>query len=486
MKVLFVNPAAKKNIELLTTPLGLLSIATYLEHHDHIVKIYESAVSKDNFAKVLQDFLPDFVGVSIISGKAIEDAIALSKIAKNAGITVVWGGFLPTVMPELSLKTGNVDIISIGEGEYTWLELLNAVETGRPLNTVKGIMFIDNEQFIKTPERDLIDLSKLPVLDWELIDVNKYFYSYYSSKKTLALYASKGCPGHCTFCYNSNINKSIQRIRPPEHVIEEITYLVNKYGLECVHFNDDTMFTNKEEMYRLCSMMKEANLNIYWGCSSIIGQFGKEELQYMYNSGCRWIFYGIESGSKEMLKKIKKGFRYDKIEQNCIDCADIGIIARAGFILGFPEETEAELRDTVSLALRLKTRQVTFTYYSVVPGSEAYVHMLSEGKLNEPESLQDFTERYLFNSLNENFSNIPDKDLKVIYSYFFLIRLFAKDPAADQKSNSWRAITYSFIIKSLQESSVEKFFTSASQFLSVLYNVFFHPKIRRKYGLKLI
>lgn len=486
MKVLFINPAAKKSIEYLTTPLGLLSIASYLEKYGHTVKIFESALNKGNLAKVLKDYSPDIVGVSVISGKAFDDAVKLSKIAKSAGKTVVWGGFLPTVMPELSLKTGTVDIISIGEGEYTWLDLLQAIESGDSLYQVKGLAYFEDNHLIRTPERDLADLATLPTLNFELLDVDKYFYSYYASKKTLALYASKGCPGHCTFCYNSNFNKSKRRRRPAEQVVEEIIYLSNKYGLECVHFNDDLMFADKEEMYSLCSVMRATKLKFYWGCSSIIGVMGREELQYMYDSGCRWIFYGIESGSKNILNKIKKGYRYDGIEQNIADCAEIGITTRAGFILGFPDESEADLMDTISLAMRLKTRQITFTYYSITLGSEAYEQLLNQGKFKQPESLHGFTEKYLFNGLTENFSNIPDKDLKVVNSYFFLRRLFAKDPVADQKTNSWRAVTYGFIIKSLLEFNIEKFIRSTGQFLNVLYFVFCHPKIRRKYGLKLI
>jgi len=484
LKILLISPTAKKYVDPLTTPLGILSIATYLEQHNHTVMIYESAVSKGNFENVLGKFAPDIVGVSIISGKALDDAMKLSKYAKDIGITVVWGGFLPSVMPELSLKTGCVDIISIGEGEYTMLDLLDAIETGRSIDTVKGLAYIKDGQVITTPQRDFICLSELPVLDFNLIDIKNYLFSYYSCKKAFYLYSSKGCTGHCTFCYNSNFNKSSHRIRPPEHVVEEITYLVDKYGVDGIHFNDDLMFVNKDEMYSLCSLIKEAKLAFYWGCFSIIGLFGKEEFQFMYDSGCRWIFFGIESGSREMLKKIKKGINYDKIEQTYVDCADVGIIARAGFILGLPGETEADLRETISLALRLKTSQISFNYYTLVPNSEAYVKMLNEGKFDRPKSLQDFAADYPFDKLR-NFSNIPDKELKVVYSYFVLRRLFVKDSTTVGKSNSWWAITSSFLIKSLRESSIEKFNTSIKLVLSVLFFVFFHPKIRLKYGLKL-
>jgi len=484
LKILLISPTAKKYVDPLTTPLGILSIATYLEQHNHTVMIYESAVSKGNFENVLGKFAPDIVGVSIISGKALDDAMKLSKYAKDIGITVVWGGFLPSVMPELSLKTGCVDIVSIGEGEYTMLDLLDAVKTGRSIENVKGLAYIKDGQYVKTPDREFVNLNELKELDFDLIHVKNYFFSYYSCNKAFYLYASKGCSGHCTFCYNANFNKSQHRIRPPEQIVSEMTFLVAKYGIDGIHFNDDVMFGNKEEMYNLCSMIKEANLNLYWGCFGIIGLFGKEEYQFMYDSGCRWIFFGVESGSREILKKIKKGINYDKIEQTYIDCAEAGIIARAGFIVGFPGETEDDLRETVLLALRLKTFQISFNYYIIIPDTEAYYQMITEGKLEQPQNLKDFTESFTFDKL-KNFSNVPDKDLKTIYSFFTLRRYTGVKLDSAEKSNSWSKITFKLLLKTLQESSLEKFYSSIKRFSSILYYVFCKPRTRRKYGLKL-
>jgi radical SAM superfamily enzyme YgiQ (UPF0313 family) len=291
LKVLLISPATKKNVGPLTTPLGLLSIATYLKKHGHTVIIYESAVNKGRFRKTLREFSPDVVGVSVISGKAVKDAIRLSKIAQKTGHKVIWGGFLASALPEQCLKTGCVDIISIGEGEHTWLDLLNCFTLGSELDSIKGIAFLKDNEVVRTHCRDLIDLRTLPDLEWELIDVNKYFYHYYSSSKTISLYTSKGCPGHCTFCYNSDFNKSIQCTRPYEQVVRELKHLIQNYGLECACFNDDLMFANKEQMYSFCNAIKAAGLSFYWGCGSIVGIFEKEDFQRMYEAGCRWILF---------------------------------------------------------------------------------------------------------------------------------------------------------------------------------------------------
>lgn len=484
MRVLFVNPEAKNCIDPCSTPLGPLSIATYLQKYNHTVKMYDSVYAKGQFSNILKEFSPDVVGVSVYSGKAAEDAIDLSTLAKKAGITVVWGGFLACALPELTLKTGCVDIISFGEGEYTWRELLDAMENNNPLHTVKGLIFYDeNGQLVRTPERELIDLAELPPINFDLIDLNYYFFSYYSCKKAANLYASKGCPGQCTFCYNTFFNHNRHRARPPAHVVAEIQYLVAKYSIDGVFFNDDSIFGNKAEAYAFCSAITQAELGIKWGCFSIIGLLGKDELQCMYDAGCRWILFGIESGSREMQRKVKKCLNYDKIEQTYADCADIGIVARAAFILGFPDETEDELRDTVSLALRIKTSQVTFNYYTLVPASESYEALLAQGRFKKPESLMEFAENYPFDSMDINFSNIPDKELKVIYSFFFLKRYITKDPAVAQKTNSWSKIAVKNVVDTIRKSSMNRFKSSVSRVLRVAMNVLIHPGVRKKYGL---
>lgn len=487
MRVLFADSVSNQNPDPLSTPMALLSIATYLKHHGHTVKIFESGKNtKYKFKNIIKEFSPDIIGISLMTGNAIDDTIALSKIAKTAELTVVWGGFFPSSFPELSLKTGSVDIVSIGEGEHTWLDLLDAIETQRPLDTVKGLAFIKDGQIITTPQRDFADLSEFPALDWDLIDVNNCFYSYYYCKKTLYLYSSKGCPGQCTYCYNHNFHKSLRRTRPPEIIVKEITELVNKYGADGISFIDDLTFCNKEEVYNFCSKIKEANLNFVWGGYGKTGLLDKEDFQYMYDSGCRWMFFGVESGNKEILKEIKKGVNFDTIEKTFIDCADVGIITRGAFILGFPGETEEALRDTIELALKLKSSQVLINYYSLIPKSEAYLKMLSEGRFVQPESLQDFAKNFAtFDTPTKNFSNIPDKDLKVVYSYFFIRKFLAKDFTNVDKINSWSAITLNILLKTLQESSIEKFFLSINRFTKILFYALCQPKTRKKYGLNL-
>lgn len=469
-------------MEILSNPLGLLSIATYLKNHNHTVRIYESGISKEKFKDVLKEYSPDIVGVTVMSGKAVNDAIALSKKVQSAGIPVVWGGYLPTAMPELALKTGSVDYISIGEGEYTWLDLLDSLEAGKSFETVAGLAYMKEGVFIKTPERNLINLAELPKLDFDLIDIEQYISPFHYSKRTLSLYSSKGCIGHCTFCYNTYYNKGRHRVRPPEQVVEEISYLANKYNIDGIHFYDDLIFCNKDELNRFCYAYRERNLNVSWGSSSIIGLHNKEDLHIMYEAGCRMLMFGIESGSPKMLECVKKGIELEKVKQVCSDCEDVGIMVRMTFIIGLPEETEEDLKKTVSLALSLKTAQVAINYFSIVPASGSYRQLIHRGKLKMPDTLDSFIRNNAFDKLN-NISNVPTKHLKVIYSYFVFRRFLEKNDDQTSPSTSWFKITFTSLIKILQSASLSRAYSYFNRFISILFYNFCYPKIRKKYGL---
>ena len=143
----------------------------------------------------------------------------------------------------------------------------------------------------------------------------------------------------------------------------------------------------------------------------------------MYDAGCRWLMFGIESGCREILKCVKKGINYKNIEQTCSDCADTGIVVRAGFIIGFPGETENNLKETAALAMRLKTSQVSINYYTIVPDSEAYEQLLRDGTIRLPQNLQAFVEKHSFDKLN----NICSNRLKNNLFYFIMKRYTQKN-----------------------------------------------------------
>ena len=144
MRVMFVNPGMTRYTRQVGLPLGLISIGTYLETHGHTVKIIDHTVKSSDIKKDLAEFRPDILGVSIISIKSFYDSEKVSLAAKEFGAKVVWGGVLPTMDPDFVFKNIGIDFISVGEGEKTWLELVEALEAGGDAKNVPGLAYYEN------------------------------------------------------------------------------------------------------------------------------------------------------------------------------------------------------------------------------------------------------------------------------------------------------------------------------------------------------
>lgn len=488
MNVLFINPKTSRYTRSISVPLGLLSIASYLESKGHTVMIYDRTTDKQPAEAVIDSFAPDIAGISIVSYKSVNDALLVATELKKRNIPIIAGGPLPSVLAEITLAHDCIDVISLGEGELTWEDLAGYYEGKiENLADIRGIAFRnENREIIFTESRPFADLSQLAPLNWSLIDVPKYFQSSYGCKKMLYLYAAKGCPFSCTFCYNKDFHKCTYRKRPLEMLLDEIKLLVNNYGMDGVYFADEMWCRNRNEMHEICDNLKMLGLDFVWGCQTRIGLFDDDDFKYMYDSGCRWIFFGIESGSKNILKKINKRIDYNKIENTFRACKSASIACIGSFIVGFPNETCDDLRETVSLIKKLDTSLINMNYLAVIPGSEIYKSLVASGKYKQASTLAEFSKQNPLENLEYNYSKIPDKDIKVIRAYYMWRSFTAKDvPGTENFGFAKKVIVDA--LKSVKTGDFISFVVSTYmagvEFLKTAYYANFFPAVKKKYGL---
>lgn len=490
MNVLLINPSVGYYTRTMSTPLGLLSIGTYLEQFGHKVRIYDRCVEKAKLKSVTKQFLPDIVGVSVMSSRGIKDAIRVSKEIKSAGLIVVWGGQLPSLQLELVIQNDFVDIASFGEGEETWAELLERIANNEGIDDVLGIAYKKNGKIVRNPCRPFIDLGKLPVTDWSLIDVSNYMQQYLGCKKMMYLYSSKGCPGHCAFCPNVNYHNSTHRDRPNEQVVAEIKYLMEHYGLDGVYFSDEVWRIKRSEMQDFCRRIKEENLQtrLQWGVDLRIGIFNEEDYRLMYEAGCRWIFFGIESGSREMQRRIHKNINYDAIKPTIELLNRIGFTTMASFIVGFPDETEEQLRETTKMINELPLGLTPIFHFTPLPGTELYDNLVAEKRYRVPQNLQDISHIVATESLGTNYSCVPDVDLKVIKNWYIWKSFTNKNAIKEGKSFEFAKQTILSGLSTISMKGPVSFFVNGfaalNEFLYVFYYSHMFPGLKKKYGLK--
>ncbi|MBQ8765925.1 MAG: B12-binding domain-containing radical SAM protein, partial [Clostridia bacterium] len=418
MKVLFINPSVGYYTRALSNPLGLLSIATYVKNNGHQVKLEDRCVNKANINKLLDSFKPDIVGVSLMSSRGLVDAAKVSKAAKAKGIPVVWGGQMPSMQIEEVLLNDFVDYVSYGEGEETWLEMLNALEKNESFSEIQGLAYTENGKTVITPCRKFADLRDMPVSDYTLIDPPKYMQTYLGCKKMMYVYSSKGCPCRCAFCSNQTFHKSTHRKRPNDIVLSEVKYLIDNYGVDGIYFSDELWCIKRSDLVDFCQRVHDMNLNFHWGIEMRIGMFEEEDYQMLYDAGCRWILFGIETGSKEMQEIIHKNIDYSKIAPTFEVLNRIGITTIASFIIGFPNETTKQLKDTVRLLNTVKANLTPVFHFTPLPGTELYNQVVANGTYKAPRKLKDMSKVVATESLGVNLSAVPSVDLRVIRSWY--------------------------------------------------------------------
>ena len=488
MKVLLINPKTEKYTRAITAPLGLLSIASYLESRGFSVRLYDRTVEKISVEEAYASFRADVVGVSLISYPAVCDAQAVSAFFHEKHIPVIWGGPLASELPEAVLKNDFVDAVSVGEGEETWLALAQTVQAGQQDWTgIEGLALRGKDgAVIRTPERPFMDLGMLPDINWSLVDVEKYFQTSYGCKRMLYLYAAKGCPFSCTFCYNKDFHRCTYRKRPMDALLREIRYLVENHGMDGVYFADELWCRNVREMHEICDSLKSLQLDFVWGGQTRIGIFKQEDFEYMYHAGCRWIFFGVESGSPEILRRMNKKIAYDKIGQTFRDCRAAGIVAIGSFIIGYPDETVDDVKQTVALIRSLNTHMINLNFFILVPGADIYYRLIEEGRVSPITDLHDLANEDPVRQLDYNYSKIPGLDLKVIRSYF-MWRSFLSSNQVDGKKTSFTKKVIMDGLKSVKTGALPEFIVSTwnagVEFLTIAWYANFYPKIKRRYGI---
>jgi anaerobic magnesium-protoporphyrin IX monomethyl ester cyclase len=189
---------------------------------------------------------------------------------------------------------------------------------------------------------------------------------------------SRGCPGGCRFCIKHVSYGNSVRFRSPENILQEIEFLVSR-GVRSIHMYADLFTVSREQVVGLCELILERGLQFQWTCNSRVDFVDPEMLRLMRQAGCRWISWGIESGSEEVLRRAHKGITLDRVEQALRWSREAGIQNWGYFIIGLPGETEETIQETIRFSKRLPLDLVLFHIAAPYPGSPLFFEVVEQG-----------------------------------------------------------------------------------------------------------
>jgi radical SAM superfamily enzyme YgiQ (UPF0313 family) len=372
-------------------PLGLASIATVLKEAGHQVSILDLQIydyTLEQIKEHVKRLSPELIAISAIT-PTIDKAYLLAKELKQVlNIPIVFGGLHPTMYPEKTLEEcSSVDIVVIGEAEYTFRDLAKALENKKPLKNIKGICYKDKKgKIIRTARRPLImNLDELPIPSREFFEMEKYvpLPNQYKVLPVTNMMVGRGCPyGQCTFCFEAGDFKPLYRRVTVKRAIEEIKMLVNTYGIKEISFWDDVFMIGTNWTTDFFEALKKENINIKWSCYGYFNYLNKDMLMKAKEAGCWNIFFGIEAGNQMLLDTIKKGFTLDKAREVIKWTKEAGIETRGSFILGLPNETPALAKETIDFAIELDVDYAQFTLNTPFPSTEMWKTGKEYGTIN--------------------------------------------------------------------------------------------------------
>jgi len=343
------------------------------------------------FATIIQ-YDPDILGITMFTANyKVAKIIAgyVKKIKKEC--TIVVGGTHPTIDPEGTLNNNDFDYLVRGEGEFTFLELIE----GKDVNKINGLSFRKGNIIVNNPKRPFIkDLDILPFPSRDLF-INDTRNTDYEN-----IITGRGCPFSCIYCASNKIWERKTRFRSARNVLSELSYLKNNYNSPLVYFVDDTFTLNKERAKEICNGIISNNIDLEWKCDTRIDCIDYELVDLMKKSGCIRIKIGVETGSEKIMRKIKKGLTKENIRKGVEIIKKVGIPLTVYLMAGFPGETNEDIKKTIEFAKEIDADYYSLSIVAPYLGTEIYDEFIKTNKKIDKEHWEYFYHQSNYMILN--------------------------------------------------------------------------------------
>ena len=367
MRVLLINPYYPIS-ETPSPPLGLAYLGAALEQAGTQVKILDYVVypyRRDALESVLKEFKPHVAGATAVS-MTFDHAEQILKDVKTSDpqVLTVMGGPHVTFYAQETLETfAELDVVVIGEGEETLVELLRAVKCARDFDTVSGIAYRVGSKIKSTAKRERIkNLDTLPLPARHLLPLGRYR----ALGLPMSITTSRGCPYQCIFCVGRKMVGARVRYHSADRVAAELQYLAN-LKFHQISIADDLFTANQNHCLAVCEEILKKNFKTNWTAFARVDTVSERLLSKMKSAGCTAVSFGIESANPAILNTIKKGITVQQARDAVRKCLRVGIRPYASFILGLPGETPETIKETSAFAANLQQEGLAYGFHILTP-----------------------------------------------------------------------------------------------------------------------
>jgi anaerobic magnesium-protoporphyrin IX monomethyl ester cyclase len=378
----------------------LLSYAAAVVKEEHDIRLVDAIAWNWNNNDVINDvkkFKPDLLVVDSSFPSLTNDLRIAEIIKQNYDVRTVLVGPPCSEFPDAILKSGSIDILARFEYDFTIKDIANALEASKELEEVKGISFTKNRRIVHNPERPLTNSKELCTIPFvskiykKYLNVRDYFLGS-SLYPEVQIFTGRGCPNFCTFCsWPQTLIGRKYRVRSIQNVLDELEWIENNLPeVKEVFFEDDTFTISRKRVLEFCKAYRDRRLNITWSCNARV-DLTYEVIRAMKKANCRLLIAGYESGSNEVLQKIKKGATVEQAKRFAGDAKKAGMLVHGDFIIGLPGETKETIKLTKKLIKQTSPEILQVSVASPFPGTEFYKWAKNEGflKTNDPNEYLD-------------------------------------------------------------------------------------------------
>ena len=399
MRIVLVHPAGsnwipgKKDITPIANrmaPLGLLSMAAWLEKQKHQVSVYD-CLGWDRLrphVAIVRDILacqPDLVGFSATTSGFLDgyDLAAAIKQQKPHVLTVFGGVHISALGAPLLEKFPAIDYLCMGEGEATLAELAG----GAAPAAIDGLIWRDHDDLVTNPVRRLLpDLDQLPFPAYEKLKgfPKRYHLPLFSYIRPpgATMVTSRGCPYQCSYCDRS-VFKLGYRYNSAAYIYAHLQHLRDRFGVRHVNIYDDLFTAHRKRILDLCTLLTDKPLGIQFNCAVRVGHADDDLLRMLKAAGCLQVSLGIESGDMELMDRHKPGVQLEDVKDTVRRIQACGLRAKGLFMMGLPGETEASIRKTSDFIMALGLDDMNMSKFTPFHGAPAWQDLEKFGNLQE-------------------------------------------------------------------------------------------------------